>query len=150
MPIAAQTLSAPPDAGGWTTQCETGSCAITRTGTDGEGNRLVSFSLVLRDGPGARLAVVTPLGTAVQNDLAVTLGPEVLAIPFQTCMPQGCVAMLDIDADRLANLTIQPSVLLGFSGVGGAQRVEAPFPLDGLSAAVSEARETIADGPAPD
>ncbi len=129
----------------WKMECQGDTtCALSRAGTDGDGNPLIALNVLLSGEPGGRLVVITPLGTAVQQDLEMSVATTTQSVAFSTCTAQGCLAAIDVDDDTLANLLVQPAIGFRFSGIASEEPVEVQFPLEGLAAAIDDARDQLA------
>lgn len=97
--------------GAWTLRCvtsedETGrQCEMGQElSREQDGQRLLSIS-IQHNGGSAQLVVLAPFGLQLSQGVQMTVAEgQVARIPFQTCLPAGCVARTILDAEPVARL----------------------------------------------
>lgn len=83
------------------------------------GQRVLALSLRV-EGDGAAATIIAPLGLELAAGLSLTVGDEaLLAVPFTTCVPAGCVAKASLTADQLASLAAAEKIGAEMAGNDG-------------------------------
>lgn len=125
----------------WQVECGPAACSLTRSMLEEtSGNRFASIAFALSPAePEARMAIFTPLGTAVQKPLTLKIGTDAREMRFTTCLAEGCVVLDNIAMDVLNGLTILPTISLSFFAAEGETPVMIPVPMAGLSDAIADA-----------
>lgn len=111
------------------------SCEIVQELFQTETNqRLLSVTLQAADG-GAEMLLVTPFGLRLADGVTIAVDEETLAqVAFFTCLPQGCIATGELDADMLARLAPSETAEILMAGQGGGE-VSISVSLNGFAAA---------------
>jgi invasion protein IalB len=136
LPLAAQELG-PDD---WGLTCEAQGCIVLKPVMNDDGQRLMSLTFAVpTNGASVRMAVLTPLGTALGAGLQISYGTVSKTFAFTTCMPDGCAVMVDLTQDELSNMLVQPSIEFSFKAVTRAEPYVATLPLQGLDEAIDMA-----------
>lgn len=83
------------------------------------GQRVLALSLRV-EGDGAAATIVAPLGLELAAGLSLMVGDEALvAVPFTTCVPAGCVAKASLTADQLESLAAAEKIGAEMAGNDG-------------------------------
>jgi invasion protein IalB len=96
----------------WVVRCEIGADAaricdmsqdLSQTQT---GQRVLSVALRRGTDGAAALTVIAPFGLRLADGVAIDVdGADLVAIPFRTCLPLGCVATTALDAAAIDSLS---------------------------------------------
>jgi invasion protein IalB len=112
-------------------------CAISQDQTQQNGQRLLAVEMQMRPDGSAIATFLLPFGIVLDSGITPNVDdqPPLKPVRFRTCLPTGCVALLQIDPATLAKLragsrlnlkvTADPDKALNF-----------PVSLHGFSAAV--------------
>lgn len=99
------------------------------------GQRLVAVAFN-RAGDGAGVTIVAPFGLLLPEGIVLTgNGTELARIGFRTCLPTGCIARADLDADTVAALIAAPDLTLSMRAAAGGEPVTIPLLRAGLTEA---------------
>lgn len=99
------------------------------------GQRLVAVAFS-RAGDGAGMTIVAPFGLLLSEGITLTDNGTALAlIGFRTCLPTGCIARADLDADTIANVIAAPDLTLSMRAAPGGEPVTIPLLREGLTEA---------------
>lgn len=82
-------------------------CEMRQELRQGESNQLVlAVSLQPQtDGAGANLTLVAPFGLLLSKPIAIDIAEiRLIDVPYQTCLPRGCIAATTLDVAALAQL----------------------------------------------
>lgn len=135
--------------GSWVVRCQQPPAAAPRAceilhSVQGQGGVITQVAIGTPPGKDAPVIVVqTPLGILVPQP--VTLGDAAqpveshMTIPFQTCLPAGCIAQLETTNKALDALAALRNARLSFSERTG-RRIEITVPLDGMKDALARLR----------
>jgi invasion protein IalB len=140
LPVVAQeqTEIGPDD---WQVRCENGGCLVLKpVPVDEQGRRLLLTFAVQPGRDAIRMAVITPLGTALEQGLRLQMGPQEATYQFSTCMNDGCVIVVEMTPDDVANLSVQPQMNATFFAMGRADPYSVDIPLADFDEAISAAR----------
>lgn len=128
----------------WQVNCEAEGCLVVKSVAAADGKRLMSLTFAVSKAQGTiRMAVLTPLGTALDPGLRLAYGTTEQTYRFTTCMPDGCAILVDMAPDTIANLEVQPSMTISFFAVNREQPYEVTIELDEMSEAISTARNEL-------
>lgn len=129
---------------GWSQICTDGTCQVQRSLTEkNSGRHFMSLSVVLhKDQPGVGIALVLPLGIALQDGVALGGGRDFRTLPILTCTPDGCLAEIALDPVSLDLFASQDQITVSFSPYG-AEKIDIPMPLTGLPEALTAARAEL-------
>lgn len=130
--------------GDWRVTCvqrESGQqCAASQIQTDREsGARALAIELHRTEEGGIRGALALPFGLALQAGVRISLdegGPFGDVRRFSTCLPDGCIVPLNLDADAARQFEAAAVLNIHAIAVSDGQRVQFQVSLDGLSAAL--------------
>ncbi|WP_454916866.1 invasion associated locus B family protein [Xanthobacter sediminis] len=115
-------------------------CAVGQQQADAKTRqRLLSVELQPK-GTGAEGLLVMPFGLTLDKGAALRAGDADVgpALRFSTCMPEGCIVPLSLDAKALGLLRKAPTLTISAVGEGG-QPVAFPVSLKGFPAAFDRA-----------
>ncbi len=99
------------------------------------GQRLVAV-LLRREGDATNVTIIAPFGLLLSEGITLAADDEDLQrIGFRTCLPSGCFARADLDADTVAALLTAQSVTLTMAAVPDGDPVIIPLLVDGLAEA---------------
>lgn len=127
----------------WHVRCEEGGCLVLKpVPLDGQGqqSRLMLTFAVPSGGGTVRMAVITPLGTALEQGLQLQVGAQDVVYQFSTCLSDGCVVVANLTADDIANMGVQPEMTATFSAVNRADPFSVAIPLADFEEAIRVAR----------
>jgi len=127
----------------WQVRCEAGGCLVLKpVPLDGAGeqSRLMLTFAVPRDGGRVRMAVITPLGTALEQGLRLQVGAQESRYQFATCLADGCVVVVELTADDIANMGVQPGITATFAAVNRAEPFAVAIPMADFEQAIEVAR----------
>jgi invasion protein IalB len=95
----------------WLVRCEIAAdaarlCSMSQELTQMQsGQRVLSVALRRGADGTAALTVIAPFGLRLADGVAIAVdGAALLAIPFRTCLPVGCVATTELDATTIDSL----------------------------------------------
>jgi invasion protein IalB len=127
-----RVLCAPPDEKG-----EGGGCRLEAQVTRADGGTLVSLAIT-DTAAGSQMTVMVPHGVMLDPGLGFSVGDGSLKVlPYETCMPQGCMVLVGLDTETLkAMRTAQSGQVVVVPGNGTP--VTIPFSLKGFSAGFDE------------
>ncbi|MCA3248598.1 MAG: invasion associated locus B family protein [Azospirillum sp.] len=132
----------------WGIECETQAdrrelCFAQQTHTQREsGQRIISVSVgYLGANNAPTLVVFTPLGVNVASGAAIRIDSQPqIAMPIQTCVPEGCRATVTLTAEQLRAFAAARTLTLGMVPWGSDQTSTVALSIRGLSAAVAHLR----------
>ncbi len=125
----------------WQVTCEADGCLVIKpVPFDAQGRRVMLTLAVPRDGGAVRMAILTPLGTALEPGLRLQIGAEEQALRFTTCMADGCAVVVSLSDDDIAIMGVNPSILATFQAVNRAEPYVVTIPMADLEEAVALAR----------
>lgn len=131
--------------GDWGVQCGAPGCVVTTMVADEANNRLLSLTFALGRGGGPiRVALLTPLGTALNQGLRLRAGVLDQTYRFTTCTPEGCAVLLDLPQPDVANLAVQPSLRASFYAVNSKEPYEIVVDLSEMAEALDAAEAEMA------
>lgn len=141
LPVAGQVpVEVGPD--DWQLNCETTGCLVLKpVPIDAQGRRLMLTFAVPVDGGTVRMALLTPLGTALEPGLTLQVGPQEQVYRYSTCMSDGCAVVVDLTDDDIANMSVQNSILASFNAVNRAEPYVVSIPMADLAEAIALARK---------
>jgi len=131
----------------WTKRCSPGEkphCEIfQRLTMKDTGQRLAEVAIGFpaeRKGKG-QAAVVLPLGAKLSEGIMVTIDESSpLRTQFQTCMPEGCLVLVDMP-DALINMMTTGKILkIAFMDFGSGKQFNVQMSLEGFAAKLAEIR----------
>lgn len=126
----------------WGLKCEAQGCVVFRPVKLDGGDQSLSLTYAVSSGGGpVRMAILTPLGTALEPGLQVSYGTVSATIRFVTCLPDGCAALVDMSPDDLSNMLVQPALAMKFQAVNRAEPYDVTVQLAGLDDAIDLARK---------
>lgn len=126
----------------WQLTCEPNGCLVIKpVPFDGEGRRVMLTFAVPVDGGIVRMALLTPLGTALEPGLRLQIGAQEQTFRFSTCMTDGCAVVADLTADDIANMAVQPSMTATFNAVNRAEPYVVSIPMADFQEAIDLARK---------
>jgi len=125
----------------WQVRCEDGGCVVVkRVPIDAEGRQLtLTFAVPTGDGA-VRMALITPLGTALEDGLRLQVGTQQAVYRFVTCLSDGCLVIANLAADDVANMGVQPAMEATFSAVSRPEPYTVAIPLADFAEAIGVAR----------
>ena len=82
------------------------SCALSQDQTQQNGQRLLAVEMQMRPDGSALATLLLPFGIALDSGVTPNIDdqPPLKPVRFRTCLPNGCIALLPIDAPTLAKL----------------------------------------------
>ena len=131
----------------WVVACQaqesTTSCVMRQVQTNTQTNQSV-LTLELRNVAGGKLegALLLPFGLALAK--GVTLKNDDAAIgtlAFSTCVPQGCLVPMGLDATQVTKLRSGTALNVGATGLNPAQPVALKISLKGFPAALNRVQD---------
>lgn len=147
-PVFAQQTPEPSETtekfGAWTVRCVTqqgdvGKACEVLLAIQGQGGLIAQIAMGQPQAGGTLVVSRTPLGVLVSEP--VTLAPAGqdtvgIALPFVTCLANGCLAQALVSGEQLGGLVSQETATVGFAERTG-RKVRIDIPLSGLSDALS-------------
>lgn len=94
----------------WSVACnqrdKTPACSISQDQTQKNGQRLLAVELQMRPDGSALATLLLPFGIVLDSGVTANIDdqPPLKPVRFRTCLPNGCIALLPIDAATLAKL----------------------------------------------
>jgi invasion protein IalB len=140
LPAAAQEQSeiGPDD---WQVRCEEGGCLVVKpVPLDDAGRRLLLTFAVPQEGGNIRMALITPLGTDLEQGMRLQVGARDVVYRFSTCMTDGCVIIAELTPDDVANMGVQPQMTATFAAVNRPEPYAVDIPLADFEEAIAVAR----------
>lgn len=126
----------------WQLNCEqTGCLVIKPLPIDDEGRRVMLTFAVPAGNANVRMALLTPLGTALEPGLTLQVGAQQQTYRFSTCMADGCAVVVDLTADDIANMAVQPSMTATFQAVTRVEPYAVSIPMADFQEAIDLARK---------
>lgn len=137
------------DSAGWTESCDAKSCTLSRgVSEEATGKPVMTLLVAVQKAEaGARFGMALPLGVAVAPGVRVLYGGETADIPFEVCFPDGCRALLALDAAALGRLTAQAEIDVRFFPFNAATPVSLTVPIGGLDSAIVAAAAKLQASP---
>ncbi|GES41248.1 invasion protein [Rhizobium dioscoreae] len=82
------------------------SCALSQDQTQQNGQRLLAVEMQMRPDGSALATLLLPFGIVLDSGVTPNIDdqPPLKPVRFRTCLPNGCIALLPIDAPTLAKL----------------------------------------------
>lgn len=126
----------------WQLTCEPNGCLVIKpVPIDDEGRRLMlTFAVPVGDAT-VRMALLTPLGTALEPGLILQVGAQEQTYRFSTCMTDGCAVVVDLSADDIANMGVQPNMMVTFQAVNRREPYAVSIPMADFQEAIDLARK---------
>ncbi|MFN3846311.1 MAG: invasion associated locus B family protein [Paracoccaceae bacterium] len=142
--LSSQTAFAQ-DQKGWVESCQPDSCTLSRgLAEEGTGKQVMTLLLAIEKGkPDVRFGVALPLGVALSPGVRVIHGDKTTDIPFEVCFPDGCRALITMDAATFAAFAANASVDVRFFPFSASTPVALTAPMDGLADAVTAAAQKL-------
>ena len=127
--------------GDWVFRCsakakDTTNCALVQTiVAEADKHKIAQLQLVeAKEGAAPQFTLLLPLGLDAQRPITLSIdGAEALPASVKTCLPQGCVASLDLDSTIADALAAGSSLSVVFSMANGKQDIGFNGSLKGLS-----------------
>jgi len=126
----------------WEFNCnDSGACQGAIVVTNQENNtRLATLQvLVERNTDTQGLAIIVPLGLALDAGIRLNTGDDVRDLPVNVCFPDGCRVVLALSADEFRDLLFRPSLELNYFGYRAERPIAFSIELDGLKSALTAA-----------
>ncbi|ENN86848.1 invasion-like protein [Rhizobium freirei PRF 81] len=81
-------------------------CAISQDQTQQNGQRLLAVEMQIRPDGGALATLLLPFGIVLDSGVTPNIDdqPPLKPVRFRTCLPNGCIALLPVDASTLGKL----------------------------------------------
>ncbi len=121
-------------------QASAPSCVVRQVQTNTQTNQTVLTVEIAKD-PDAKFrgALLLPLGLALPQGAQLKLDEAILgnAMPFSTCMPQGCLVPLTLEADTVAKLRAGKTLSVTFASASQTQPISLAISLKGLTGALN-------------
>lgn len=116
------------------------SCAVGQQQADAKTRQRLLSVEIRPKGAGAEGVLLMPFGLALDKGVTLKAGEADLgpALRFSTCLPQGCIVPLALDAKALGLLRKAPALTLSAFADNG-QKVAFPVSLKGFPAALDRA-----------
>ncbi|MBB6486609.1 invasion associated locus B family protein [Rhizobium lusitanum] len=133
----------------WRVACsqreKTLACLIQQDQTQQNGQRLLAVEIQVRPDRSAVATLLLPFGTALDAGVTTNIDdqPPLKPVRFRTCLPNGCVALLAIDAETLGRLKSGSRLNLKVVADGG-NGLNFPVSLHGFSAAIDRVAALVA------
>lgn len=126
----------------WQLNCETGGCLVIKpVPIDEQGRRVMLTFAVPADGGMVRMALLTPLGTALEPGLTLQVGADEQVFRYSTCTIDGCAIVFNMSDDDIANMAVLPSILATFAAVNRDEPYVVTIPMADLAEAIAMARK---------
>lgn len=126
----------------WQLNCEASGCLVLKpVPFDDQGRRVMLTFAVPVDGGSVRMAILTPLGTALEPGLTLQVGAQEQVYRFSTCMTDGCAVVVNLSDDDIATMASQPSMLATFRAVNREEPYVVSIPMADLADAIALARK---------
>lgn len=125
-------------------QSDVTSCAVRQVQTSKQTNQTVLAIEILTTAEGKFGGfMLLPLGLALPQgaQLKIDDGDAGAAIAFTTCLPQGCVAPLDLGADMMAGLRVGKILTVNIVATNSSKPLALPVSLKGFSNAIDRASD---------
>lgn len=141
LPAVAQTpVEIGPD--DWQVRCEEAGCLVVKPlPVDEAGRRMLLTFAVAQDRSTVRMALITPLGTDLEQGLRLQIGARDTVYRFSTCMGDGCLIVADLSPDDIENISVQPGMTATFYSVGRSEPFIVNIPLADFGEAIALARK---------
>lgn len=94
----------------WRVACsqrdKTSACTISQDQTQQNGQRLLAVEMQIRPDGGALATLLLPFGIVLDSGVTPNIDdqPPLKPVRFRTCLPNGCIALLPVDAATLGKL----------------------------------------------
>lgn len=125
----------------WQVRCEDGGCLVVKpVPLDEEGRRILLTFAVPQDRSTIRMALITPLGTDLEQGVRLEVGARDVVYRFSTCMADGCVIIAELTPDDVANMGVQPQMTATFYAVNRPDPYSVDIPLADFQEAIDVAR----------
>jgi invasion protein IalB len=133
---------------GWDAKCGADSCTISRGLKDIARDKLVATFLVsVPKGDGAVTAgVAVALGVALVPGARFYSGGTEYALAFEVCFPDGCRALRTFEQAEMDQIGASAEMEVRFFPYGSDTPVSIMMPIEGLVAAIGNARKTLSGG----
>ena len=121
-------------------QANAPSCAVRQIQTNNQTKQTVLTIEIAKGADGKfRGALLLPLGLALPQGAQLKIDETALgaALPFSTCLPQGCLVSLTFEADTIAKLRVGKALNVTVSSAGSVQPLSLAISLKGLSGALN-------------
>jgi invasion protein IalB len=101
------------------------------------GQRVLAMALPAVAAPsGANALIVAPFGLKLDAGIAIEVdGDALVVVPFQTCLPVGCLAQLSLDETQLERLGRGRTATVTMTVVDGGEPLRLDISLDGFAEA---------------
>ncbi|AYG69800.1 MULTISPECIES: invasion associated locus B family protein [unclassified Rhizobium] len=112
-------------------------CTISQDQTQQNGQRLLAVELQMRPDGSGLATLLLPFGIVLDSGVTPNIDdqPPLKPVRFRTCLPNGCIALLPLDAATLAKLRTGSRLNLKVVADGG-NALGFQISLQGFSAAV--------------
>lgn len=131
----------------WVVACQsqenTTTCVMRQVQTNTQTNQSV-LTVEFRNVAGGKLegALLMPFGLALAKGVALKIDETAVgALAFSTCMPQGCIVPVGLDAAQVAKLKTGTAITIGAAGMNPAQPVALKVSLKGFPTALNRVLE---------
>jgi invasion protein IalB len=95
------------------------------------------------DGTDVAITVIAPFGLSLSQPITIDLAEtRLLNVPFQTCMPSGCIATATADATAMERLLAGTDAVVDMTAING-QTLRLQLPLAGFAAAWSRLLDLV-------
>ena len=127
----------------WTVACQsqenTTTCVMRQVQTNAQNNQNV-LTLELRGVAGGKLegVLLLPFGLALAKGVTLKIDEAAIGtLAFSTCVPQGCVVPMGLDAAQVTKVKAGTALNIGANSLSPAQPVALKASLKGFPAALS-------------
>lgn len=125
----------------WQVRCEDGGCLVVKpVPLDDAGRRILLTFAVPQERSTIRMALITPLGTALEQGLRLQIGAQDVVYRFSTCMGDGCIIVAELSPDDIENIAVQPQMTAIFYSVNRSEPYSVDIPLADFGEAIEVAR----------
>lgn len=127
-----------PSGESWQTTCNDKRCVISRRLVEQTTKRpFLTFSLSFeKDSKEPLLALIAPLGIALQPGIRVIVNARTLDVPVRVCYPDGCQAARPVSEDEIALLRSSAEADVRFFVMEKSEPLAARVDLKGLANAI--------------
>ena len=118
---------------------QTPNCELTSQVTNSTTGGVLLTLSVVESPQGTQLSLTVPHGVMLDPGLGFTIGAEPTRVrPYETCIAQGCFALVTMDADTLKSLNGNMGGQVAVAVPNNPQAVAIPFTLRGFAQGYNE------------
>jgi invasion protein IalB len=160
LPAMAATGATPPlheRFGDWEVACakagtSTRCAALQRQGTKAPSGQSVQRTIAIELAPvtnGAIGTLLTPFGVDLARGVVLRLDKSGPPLPFKTCLPTGCVVVLQFGKEAVEALRSRTVLHISFVTAGDGRAIVLPVSLNGLGQALDRSKVLQSDTATP-